>query len=1402
MRRRPSAAAPAGGGRMRLLPLCACLCATLVRPSSAPRVCEIERDYADELLKPIFDWNAALPSATRYLSNITHAMLRTRNGTVMVHSIDTPKEREPAAGHSDAGLLLGDAVLVVPDGSASPSMALLEVALDADRAGTNRIHLFAMCTGEVCTTTAHSAVTWNMTNGTNTSWTENWSVTTCVPGYDDPGNAISVVLAPQNDPSAVRRTVDLQMPDFVAHTGEWHAVLGDFFVLPAEMTGAGRLRLFVKLGSEHATLGHCALTDLTLTTIVPSNVALLKAVTGTESQAHTGGDVPSNQILTNSETNSNPGQMWYRFDTSYSPTFVLDLQWKHHICNTRIEFNKAGRIWDWSLYVQNETTAAGEEDTFHEILRVTDAAWSDWTEDGQGSLDSPISTEARWFDCTDVYKAKVVLHGTKNIIYTLTEIELGGYDTQVDAICTLGCRHGGHCFNVQHTCRCVSKWGWRGTRCDADADECGLVPRDSSMFGNVDADSSGGISQAEFNRYAVSTLNVSMGTPGCSGCWNDMQCLTDDNDNDLVTSAEFASFQIVGNVTYNGPVAAAEIGVSGQNGGCGLGNSLSSRFDKASCTNTPGSWECRCNPGFAGDPSTGGSNNCVDINECTLDDKGGCEHVCVNSQGSYRCACRNGYALREGSLTRCAPVCGKKCLNGGSCMLPDQCLGCDDGWQGSYCDEPKCAIRVIAEDGSEVTGCYHNGFCGDADGCRDCNGGWSGDNCGTVDGGFIVLIAGLLSALPALACLIVVTIKRKWLPFQERGSLLMILGCVGTTLFLATVPAISNPGIFPIALKFCEDLAATECVEDENPMWGRLMPFGLGFGIWFNCVLIRMRNLVHIHLKGKVPFAAVIQIAILTGIWAVVSILPDEVANVACLLVSVVFLCYFALMAIQLLPLRKQITDVLPHFLCGSLAGLAHIALLVLRMAGMSYANPGGGINVVPPLVMIGVIDLHLFLTVVRLVIKLIRKDKGIMEQYAEGGEEDDTAQSRWKKGLRSAKIGVIIKLNTEEDEGAAKAGRKGGLLGLLKGKGADGENSDSEEDTPSEESEESEESESSESESSSSSGEEAAIVGGRGGRGRGRGRSRGRGRWSRASRARARQLTSSSPHVQSKSGAGGAKPSQVRTAALLFQAVSAKAAVSVPGTADTSGNFETFAPQSSEESDTDSDDSELLALEQEVSRFEGLLANKIEKVNKQTGEKYVPRDAPFHGSEMGSGFQARMGLDMQLKQRVVEKELQPLYDPSDDVAPGEMSELQKTTAELKKLEAEPSDSDSDSEDDGFDFSDCEYSVEITTGSDSNAGTTANVWIDIVGDHGDTGEVILRNADIPTPFLPGQRDTFMIMWPDLGALRKVRIGHDKAGVGASWLLGSVKVQNAKNGQALTFSVGKWIDESGKPLILE
>ena len=61
------------------------------------------------------------------------------------------------------------------------------------------------------------------------------------------------------------------------------------------------------------------------------------------------------------------------------------------------------------------------------------------------------------------------------------------------------------------------------------------------------------------------------------------------------------------------------------NGGC---------HADATCTNSPGSRSCKCNPGYEGDGV--GPEGCADISECLINN-GGCHKnaACINTKGKF-----------------------------------------------------------------------------------------------------------------------------------------------------------------------------------------------------------------------------------------------------------------------------------------------------------------------------------------------------------------------------------------------------------------------------------------------------------------------------------------------------------------------------------------------------------------------------------------------------------------------------------------------------------------------------------------------------------------------------------------------------------------------------------------------
>lgn len=109
----------------------------------------------------------------------------------------------------------------------------------------------------------------------------------------------------------------------------------------------------------------------------------------------------------------------------------------------------------------------------------------------------------------------------------------------------------------------------------------------------------------------------------------------------------------------------------------------------AICTDTPGSFVCSCQNGFAGDPFRG----CVDIDECsTLDKPCGTHAICENTQPGYKCICPQGFKAKPDAKVACERsevnvLCHSNfdCTNNAEC-IDGQCF-CQDGFEasGSIC---------------------------------------------------------------------------------------------------------------------------------------------------------------------------------------------------------------------------------------------------------------------------------------------------------------------------------------------------------------------------------------------------------------------------------------------------------------------------------------------------------------------------------------------------------------------------------------------------------------------------------------------------------------------------------------------------------------------------------------------
>uniref|UniRef100_A0A3P9KDP6 Lipoxygenase homology domains 1a n=1 Tax=Oryzias latipes TaxID=8090 RepID=A0A3P9KDP6_ORYLA len=114
------------------------------------------------------------------------------------------------------------------------------------------------------------------------------------------------------------------------------------------------------------------------------------------------------------------------------------------------------------------------------------------------------------------------------------------------------------------------------------------------------------------------------------------------------------------------------------------------------------------------------------------------------------------------------------------------------------------------------------------------------------------------------------------------------------------------------------------------------------------------------------------------------------------------------------------------------------------------------------------------------------------------------------------------------------------------------------------------------------------------------------------------------------------------------------------------------------------------------------------------------------------------------------------------------------------------------------------YEVHVFTGTMWGAGTDANVYINVYGESGDTGERWLRKSNHLNKFEKGQEDIFDITAVDLGVLKKLRIRHDNSLASAGWFLDRVEIVDNKDDTTYFFPCKRWlaVDEDDGQLARE
>ena len=101
------------------------------------------------------------------------------------------------------------------------------------------------------------------------------------------------------------------------------------------------------------------------------------------------------------------------------------------------------------------------------------------------------------------------------------------------------------------------------------------------------------------------------------------------------------------------------------------------------------------------------------------------------------------------------------------------------------------------------------------------------------------------------------------------------------------------------------------------------------------------------------------------------------------------------------------------------------------------------------------------------------------------------------------------------------------------------------------------------------------------------------------------------------------------------------------------------------------------------------------------------------------------------------------------------------------------------------------YAIEFTTGSVAMAGTDAEVFVNIIGSKGDTGEIHIESQK--KDFENGDTNTFNVYGRDVGKVKKLKVWHDGTGHGAGWYLESAAVTNKRSWKHWEFPCDQWMD---------
>ena len=79
---------------------------------------------------------------------------------------------------------------------------------------------------------------------------------------------------------------------------------------------------------------------------------------------------------------------------------------------------------------------------------------------------------------------------------------------------------------------------------------------------------------------------------------------------------------------------------------------------------------------------------------------------------------------------------------------------------------------------------------------------------------------------------------------------------------------------------------------------------------------------------------------------------------------------------------------------------------------------------------------------------------------------------------------------------------------------------------------------------------------------------------------------------------------------------------------------------------------------------------------------------------------------------------------------------------------------------------------------------------------------MLKHSDKINKFEEGQTDTFTVDSVDVGEVTALTLGHDNAGLGASWMVDSATLVDQASGNSYKFPCNQWFDKKKGDGLLE